>query len=239
MHNSTFWVRSGLVAATVGVLLTGTVTPASAAVSARRGAAVATPGWHLINADGSVGPALATTAPASSSGAAPATLKPGGCPAGTTNYSGAQAKFSCRNVFNDSKGYPVGLRVGVPTSYPHVTNDGNYPIIKGFGLQHAQVDHNIGPHSIALIVADAPPQPNKESSYSNRYLYQIGEIQAPGNLVETLNVVVQKGPDTTGAAPDQYDFGVITAYCSVGEPGDLPGYCPDDLPAPFNGGSSN
>lgn len=198
--------------------------------------------WHVLEANGRPGPALSQLSkrPKETSTATPTSLPPGGCPAGTTNYPGAKYVYSCRNVFPDSTGYPVGLRIGFETIGTGSGNDGDDTIVKGFGLVHAQEDHNVGPHSIALIVADAPPEQGKEPAHPTRYLYRIAGIEAPGNIVEILNVVVQKSPDETGNAPDRYDFGVVTAFCSVGtgRPG-YPGYCSDDLPPPFNGGADN
>lgn len=173
-------------------------------------------------------------------GITPQNLAPGNCPPGTSGYQGADAIYACRNAFDDYQNYSVGLRYGIPTNYPPIGNDGNQPITKGFGLHHAQTDHNIGPHSISLIVADTPEEYNKEPDYRSRVLYQLALVYSPSNIREVLNVVVQKAPDSTYQAPDRYDFGVITAFCSVGvyAPGHE-GYCSSDLPAPFNGGKYN
>jgi hypothetical protein len=89
-----------------------------------------------------------------------ADLPPGGCPDGTTDYKGTAYVYSCRNVFDDNIGYPVGLRIGFESVGDDGADESGEDIAKGFGLVHAQKDHNIGPHSIALIVADTPPEEN-------------------------------------------------------------------------------
>jgi hypothetical protein len=237
----------------MAILLAGAA-PAAAKHSSVHGAAGAPPSdhwrtssrsvtWHVIEPDGSVGPLLGqalSSRQAAESG--PQHLAPGdGCPPGTTNYPGAGYTYRCRNAFRDSTGYEVILRIGRETVGSRSANDGDEEITKGFGLIHAQEDHNVGPHSIALIVNSAPPQQHKETKHPDRFLYQIGEIAAPeGDILETLNVVVQKAPDRKGLAPDKLDFGVITAFCSVGTNRlGYPGYCSNDLPRPFNGGAGN
>jgi hypothetical protein len=166
-----------------------------------------------------------------------ADLPPGGCPDGTTDYKGTAHVYSCRNVFDDNVGYPEGLRNGFESVGDDGADDSGEDIAKGFGLVHAQEDHNIGPHSIALIVADTPPEEN--GKHPARWNYPMA-LLFNGNIEEVLTVVVQKAPDEMKRTPDAYDFGVVTAFCRVGtiKPG-YSGYCSSDLPPPFNGGALN
>lgn len=60
-----------------------------------------------------------------------------------------------------------------------------------------------------------------------------------GEIIEGLAAVVQRMEDDRGLAPDAFDFGLITAYCSDGTDPGVPGTphpggrCPNDLPPPF------
>lgn len=207
--------------------------------------------WQSMTATGAPAASLATldrrrqTAArrSTSNSVAPLDLPPGGCPPGTDNYSGTEYIYSCRNVFPAHDNYNVGLRIGFESSGNISGDDGDQTIIKGFGLTHAEVDHNVGPHSMALLVADTDGTVGKNATHPNRDDYQLALVYySPqgAQIDEVITVVVQKGPDTEGNTPDGYDFGIVTAFCAVGidKPG-YPGYCSPDLPPPYNGGAAN
>ncbi|MGF0313841.1 LGFP repeat-containing protein [Rhodococcus sp. IEGM1428] len=158
-----------------------------------------------------------------------------GCPDGTTDYE--KSEWNCESVTEDLSFYEMGLRKGEARG-ARIDNDGSAELSDaGFGRLHAGEDHNVGPHSLQLIAQDAPFC--SPLGYKERCSYTEA-LHFDEDYVDSITVVVQQGPDTEGRAPDQYDVGVVTAFCEVGDPAShIVGYCSDDLPPPFNGGKNH
>jgi len=171
-------------------------------------------------------------------------VPPGGCPPGTDGNS-VPLVYRCRNAFDshkpDGSYYSVGLRYGFSNAYPNSELPGpTESTRKGFGLYHTNLDHNIGSHTVALIVADVPPSPVLDESNGKRIQYRLGEVYFTLNsqqLVDTFTVIVQTQADIYNQAPDTYDLGVVTAYCDVTAPNaqQKMGWCSPDHPPPYNG----
>ena len=168
----------------------------------------------------------------------PSVMAANGCPDGTTDYSSInKTEWNCESVTEDQSGYPMGIRKGEARGM-RIDDDSDALISDaGFGRLHAGEDHNVGPHSIRLITQDAlycSPLGYKERCTYTEVLHFEDEY------VDAIVVVVQQGPDTEGRSPDQYDVGLVTAFCEIGDPADhRVGVCPDDLPPPFNGGKNH
>lgn len=136
-------------------------------------------------------------------------LTKGSCPAGTTNYAGAKHPYSCLAVFLDGGHHQVGLRIGRSGSEN-----------SAFGYLHALQDHNVEEQTIEHAVqinAAGVLQPN------NRRLYG-AEFVAKGKATEEFVAFEERAPSS--ASPDEYDLGIVTAYCTAAPSGPI-SRCPD------------
>ncbi len=116
------------------------------------------------------------------------------CPAGTTNYPAPNEAYSCLSVYSDNAnaGHPVGLRQG---------RSG------GFGYLHALQDHDVDEETIGTVIANSAAgiaQGNDRFLYGLRY-----EVNGVGIIA--VEVIEDRKP--SGASPDNYALGVVTAYC--------------------------
>lgn len=162
-----------------------------------------------------------------------------GCPAGTTNYAPPKQIYNCLVVVTDTSGYPAGIRAGFSAhnGNPNPPLDDNASTLQPFGSAHAADDHNVLFRNQQLVIQDAIPYRDMNAPNYLRYLYTM-TFQIEGNPTNSINVVVQKQPDVEDQAPDDYDIGLITGYCSRGVPNlmNYQGFCPSNLPAPFGNG---
>lgn len=161
-----------------------------------------------------------------------------GCPDGTTDYSSInKTEWNCESVTEDLSGYEAGIRKGEARGARIDDDSGALVSTAGFGRLHAGEDHNVGPHTVQLMVQDgaycSPLGYLQRCQYSQ--IFHFDE-----DVLDTITLTFQQGPDTENRAPDSYDVGLITAYCRVGDPNvHKVGYCRSDYPAPFNGGKDH
>ncbi|MGH3907684.1 MAG: hypothetical protein ACRDTE_26415 [Pseudonocardiaceae bacterium] len=116
------------------------------------------------------------------------------CPAGTTNYPAPNEAYSCLSVYSDNanSGHPVGLRQG---------RSG------GFGYLHALQDHDVDEETIGTVIANSAAG---IAQGNDRYLYGL-RYEVNGVGIIAVEVIEDRKP--SGASPDNYALGVVTAYC--------------------------
>lgn len=126
------------------------------------------------------------------------------CPAGTTNYPPPNQAYSCLSVYfdNANSGHPVGLRQGRAG---------------GFGYLHALQDHNVDEETIGTVIVNSAAG---IAQGNDRFLYGL-EFRVADVGIIAVEVIEDRKP--SGASPDNYALGVVTAYCK--------GYdkCPDGV----------
>lgn len=159
-----------------------------------------------------------------------------GCPDDAQNYH--ETQWNCVWASEDLNGELYWAREGVSRGTT-VRNDSGDPISNGFGLKHAKDDHNVTSRAIRLLVQGAPyciPTFQKEWGHDfDRCEFGTNVRADPsGQVVDQIVVVLQTSDGNTGAAPDNAQMGIITAFCRVGQAGSLlEGYCDDSWMGPF------
>jgi len=192
---------------------------------------------------------------ASAQGVSVASSGPGtgeGCPDGTTNYPSDQyapngrplSVYNCVAVYQTGppQNYDNGVRKGFQ-SLTQGIRDTSDDASKGFGITHADKDHNVTLHDIGILTQGGfPSDLQTEKPEQNRYITTayFGDSQGPTALT-SISMVIQRYEDLEGNAPDTDDMGLITAYCNAGMigPQGYEGFCPDNLPTAFAVGGRN
>lgn len=123
------------------------------------------------------------------------------CPAETQNKQGNQWPYSCLAVYQDNGNHGHGVLLRQGHADPN-----------GFGLLHAEQDHNVDELTLATtIVNNRVSLPNtRPSGGPTRRLYGMAYEVGPFNLV-TVEVAEETAPSNQSG--DNHQLGVLTAYC--------------------------
>lgn len=165
--------------------------------------------------------------------------QPETCPANTSAYEAPNDIYDCLSADTQIDGYNAGVRRGVPDPTPGEVL-GSGPLTEsGFGLAHADVDHNVGYRAIRLLLIRDDLAPELENPVNLRYRQTLA-FEFNDVITESLTAIVQRADDEFDLAPDEFDIGLISAFCADGsDPVKFPGTphiggrCPNDLPSPF------
>lgn len=133
----------------------------------------------------------------------------GPCPKGTTSYNKKYAAYDCEEVIFDYTHHQVGIRQGRSGSEK-----------SAFGYLHALLDHNVDVDELEAVI----PHSTGLSRKNHKYLYG-AEFRYKKNVIERIEIIESRTPSKS--APDNYDLGLVTAYCKAGAAGGPKSRCPD------------
>ena len=158
-----------------------------------------------------------------------------GCPSGTS-YTNTP-EWTCEWVQDDLNGQEYWGRKGLARGASTANQSGD-DISNGFGVAHTKQDHNLTSRAVQLLVRAAPyciPIFRKPPNDFNRCEFGTNVVAMPsGEVTDQIVVVEQTDPDSRGRSPDQYQLGIVTAFCRTGLAGVLKeGYCDDEWMGPF------
>lgn len=165
--------------------------------------------------------------------------EPNTCPANTSAYPPGQDIYDCLSVDTQIDGYNAGVRRGVPDPTPGEIIGTGPLATSGFGLAHADIDHNVGYRAIRLLLRRDDLTLQLENPVNLRYRQTLVFV-FDDQITESITDIVQRADDEFDMAPDGFDIGLITTFCADGSdpvkyPGTphIGGRCPSDLPSPF------